>query len=79
MDYKKIENEVKKFCEKLYSDASEMDNVAGIRNLRAMSFGALMFACNELFPCFNDDLSEWWNDEMWYKFEYLITKIKEER
>lgn len=77
MDYEMIENKVKEFCESMYKDASEMKTVEGIRSAKGIAFGGLMFACNNLFPCFNNDLSDWWNEKMWYKFEYLVTKIEE--
>ena len=78
--YETIEKKVKDFCEKQYSDASKEKTVKEILNIRAIAFGALMFACNNLFPRFNGGLSDWWNDEMWGKFENLITEIyKKER
>lgn len=76
MDYKMIENKVKEFCESEYKDAKRYSIMTPelIKNKRAIAYGAVHFATNNLFPCFNNELSDWWNDEMWHKFQKLIEK-----
>lgn len=75
MDYEMIENKVKEFCENMYKDAENYcTSTESILNKRAMTFGAVHFATNNLFPQFNRGLSDWWNYEMWQKFQKLIEK-----
>lgn len=77
MDYKMIENKIKEFCKEMYSDACRVaKTVQDVYNLRAIAYGALSFACNNLFPCFNNELSDWWNEYMWMQFEELARKIR---
>lgn len=75
MDYEMIENKVKEFCESEYKEAEKYcGSRESIINKRAMAYGAVFFASNNLFPCFNNELSDWWNYEMWKKFQKLIEK-----
>ncbi len=34
-------------------------------------YGAIMFAINNLFDDFNDDIAKWWDDEMLPRFREL--------
>lgn len=75
MNYEKIENAIKKFCECAYKDAEDYSaSTEFILNQRAVAFGAVHFATNNLFPYYNRDLSNWWNREMRQKFQKLIEK-----
>ena len=69
--YEKIEKDVKKFCEIELKNCDKGPSPNPV-NSRAIAYGALCFACNYLFPSFNNDLSEWWNEVMWLKFEKKI-------
>lgn len=75
MDYEMIENKVKEFCESMYEEAEKYcASKESIINKRAMSYGVVHFATNYLFPCFNNELGNWWNCEMREKFQKLIEK-----
>ena len=76
MDYEMIEKKIKDFCEEMYSDACRVETGQDVYNLRAIAYGALRFACNNLFPAFNEELAEWWDEYMWMQFEELIRKIR---
>lgn len=67
MDYEMLEIKVKDFI------LTELKDVEGCShqermNSRAIAYGALQFACNKLFPSYNYDLADWWEDEVWGKF-----------
>lgn len=75
MNYGMIENKVKEFCESEYEEAEKYcGSKESILNKRAMSYGVVHFATNYLSPQFNNRLSNWWNDEMWHKYQKLIEK-----
>ena len=84
MNYENTENKVKKFCESIYKDAEDYctntesilycTKTEFILSRRTIAFGAVHFASNNLFPQFNSRLSDWWNGEMWHKFQKLIEK-----
>lgn len=77
MDYEMIENKVKEFCKEQYADACRVaETVEDVYNLRAIGYGAVLFACNNLFPCFNEELADWWDEEMRCKFENLVIEIE---
>lgn len=71
-DYDDVERMVKIFINEQYNDAKRMPNTA--RNCRAIAYGALQFATNYLFPCYNNDLAIWWREEMKPKFTELMIK-----
>ena len=59
MDYKMIEDLVKDFCKEQLTNAkldSDRKN-----SYKTTAYGAVQFACNNLFPCFNEELGEWWS------------------
>ena len=60
MDYDMIERKVKDFILNQLRDAKNYAcSVESVRNYRAIAFGALDFACNNLFPAYNEDLADW--------------------
>ena len=66
MDYEMLENKVKEFI------LNELKCVEGRPrqeriNSRAIAYGALMFV-EELFPSYNEELADWWRNEVWEKF-----------
>ena len=59
MDYEMIEELVEFFCEEQLVNAkldSDKKN-----NYKTMAYGVVQFACNNLFPCFNKELADWWS------------------
>ena len=62
-----IEKKVKEFCLEQLKHCHKGDT-----NVRAIAFGALMFANNNLLPAYNEELGKWWNDIIWYEFEKKI-------
>lgn len=46
----------------------------GNRDIKAgidRCYGVIMFACNALYDTYNEDLGNWWDDEMLPKFRAL--------
>ena len=75
MDYEMIKNKVKAFCfEEFDSAVQYAKSSEQVKNYRAIAYGALQFAINNLFPSFNNNLSYWWENDMWNRFEELIIK-----
>ena len=70
-DYDDIERMVKTFVYQQYEEAKK--NPDSAFHLRGIAYGAVQFATNYLFPCFNHDLNDWWANEMWSKFTDLIS------
>lgn len=79
MDYELIEEKVKDFVLENLESAKKYykNDTQGILNCRAIAYGALQFATNNLFPCYNDDLVDWWEEEIWEKFTNLAEGIEE--
>jgi len=67
-DYDVIEIKVKDFVNEELSDALKYNTLEDARKCRAIAYGAVQFAINNLFPCYNDDLANWWEDEAYPKF-----------
>lgn len=66
MDYEMLEHKVMLFI------LNELKSVEGRShqermNSRAIAYGGLMFA-EELFPSYNEELADWWRNEVWGKF-----------
>ena len=45
-----------------------------INNSLERVYGVMMFAVNNLFDCYNEELGKWWYDEMLPKYEELKKK-----
>ena len=67
-EYELIEIKVKNFVNEELTSALKCDNIEDARNCRAIAYGAVQFAINNLFPCYNDDLANWWDNEVHPKF-----------
>ena len=70
MGYERIEKDVKNFILNELKAAKEHPDMA--LNCRAIAFGALQFASNYLFPSYNYDLVNWWEEEIWEQFTNCI-------
>lgn len=76
MDYEMIEKEVHNFVLNQLADADTYSTLpTDVRNYRAIAFGAVQFASNHLFPSYNYDLAEWWDEVIYNKF----IKLEEEK
>lgn len=56
-----------KTCVLSYVDMAKR-NPEDARNLRAIAFGALNFAINNLYPEYNQELADWWDNEVYDQF-----------
>ena len=79
-DYKEIEEKIKQFVLEELEVAKKFykNDTRGILNCRGIAFGALQFATNNLFPCYNNGLAMWWEKEPWEEFNKLIRGDKNE-
>ena len=68
MDYEMLENKVKEFVLKELEYVKDLPSERRIHS-GAMAYGALMF-CEELFPSYNEELADWWRNEVWRKFYF---------
>ena len=71
-----IEKKVKDFVQEQIDDAEEYSTTPqDVIGHRAIAYGAMQFAANNLFPCYNTDLALWWDDVAWVKFNNLIKRM----
>lgn len=69
MPYDEIEQKVKEFCETELNNARKFaKNASEVEDFRGIAFGALHFACNNLFPTYNKELADWWENDIWCQF-----------
>ena len=71
MDYEITEKEVKEFVLRQLDNATYAVLPMEVRNNRAIAFGAVQFAANHLFPSYNYDLANWWDEVIYNKFVRL--------
>lgn len=76
-EYDVIERKIKKFVNEMIEDAVAAKNRDAVRGRINMAYGAILFAANNLFPCYNNDLAHWWENEARPIF-YRILDNKEE-
>lgn len=62
---------VKAFAERLLREAQNSNNLDFIHNRFDVACGAVCFIIEEMR---DNDLAEWWNEEMRYKFYELINQ-----
>ena len=69
---KDIENSVKEFIIQEYKNAqSYAQNEKDVVRWRHGASTVLQFSLFYLFPCYNKNLVDWWENEMWEKFNEL--------
>ena len=74
--YETIENKVKEFAIKEFEQAVLYAETAeDVLKCRAIAYGAIQFAVNNLFPTYNKKLAEWW-DKCWNEFNKLMVDKK---
>lgn len=66
-----MENKVKAWIESEYKYAKTWGDDNSARHAIDRCYGIIMFAINELFNDYNDELGKWWDDEMLPKFREL--------
>ena len=66
-----MKNKVKAWIESEYEYAKTRGNDSYARHAIDRCYGIIMFAINELFDDYNDELGKWWDDEMLPKFREL--------
>lgn len=66
-----MEQKVKEWIEREYKDVIKFGDNCSARHAIDRCYGVIMFAINNLFEDFNDELSHWWDDEMLPKFREL--------
>lgn len=64
-----IEAKLKKYCMKEYYNYYY--HGGNLEKAIDRCYGAMMFAINNCFDDFNEDLGKWWDDEMLPKFREL--------
>lgn len=64
-----MEEKLKAYCEKEYEQCWEWDE--NVEKAIDRCYGAVMFCITNCFPSFNEELGDWWNDEMLPKFRKL--------
>jgi hypothetical protein len=77
--YEMFEKKTKDFIIEQYKDAERFcETPEEVLNTRAIAYGALQFSINYLFPTFNKELGDWWQNIMWEKFNQLaLDKMNE--
>lgn len=73
-----IENEYKN-AERLINTESPLAKKYGkgtVNLSKTRCYGIIMFAINELFDDYNEELAKWWDDEMLPKFRELERRCK---
>ena len=64
-----MERKLKNFCRQEYSNCKNWGG--DVEKAIDRCYGAMMFAINNCFDDFNEDLGKWWDDEMLPKFREL--------
>lgn len=67
-----MEEKVKTWIEMEYKDQLKKGNNYSISHAIDRCYGVIMFAINNLFEEYNDELGGWWDNEMLPKFKQLI-------
>ena len=65
-----MENKVKEWIKKEYDFVKDC-NKYSVEKATDRCYGVLMFAINSLFDEYNEELGQWWDDEMLPKFREL--------
>lgn len=64
-----MEEKLKAYCEKEYKQCWQWGG--DIEKATDRCYGAVMFCINNCFPSFNEELGNWWDNEMLPKFREL--------
>lgn len=67
----KMEDKVKAWIEMEYKDQLRHGDNCSAFHAVDRCYGVIMFAINNLFEDYNDELGKWWDDEMLPKFRDL--------
>lgn len=70
----KLENRIKSFVSETLEEAKKDKNYAfGSRN---QAYGVIFFSCNNLFDTYNEELADWWDEEILPQFNEIIRGAK---
>ncbi len=59
-----IEEKLKGFVLDLLKEAHAEKTKEDAVKIRGIAFGAVLFAVNNLFPDYNEELADWWDKEV---------------
>ena len=59
-----IEERLKNFVLDQLKEAYTAETKEDALKIRGIAFGALLFTVNNLFPDYNEELANWWNEEV---------------
>lgn len=76
-DYEAIERKIKKFVNEMIEEAVAAKTKNTVKSCFEMAYGAIFFAANNLFPCYNVDLACWWKNEAHPIFYRILTNKEE--
>ena len=71
---KLLEIKVKNFVFKELNDAFDLTEKDYVLYARNRAFGVVFFACNELFDIYNEELANWWEEEILPQFNRIIAR-----
>ncbi len=66
-----MESKIKAWVEYEYEYVKKYGDNCEVRRSIDRCYGAVMFCINNCFPSFNEELGNWWNNEMLPKFQIL--------
>lgn len=75
MDYYEIlEQKIKNWVENEFKFAISCKGITreSLISYKGICFGAIFFTANVLFPTYNENLANWWENEMMPKFDKAI-------
>ena len=67
--YKDIEKQTKAFVMEWLNDVKL--HPEDVNKICPIAYGAIMFSVNHLFPCYNQKLEDWWNNEILPQFREI--------
>lgn len=66
-----LEKDVKKFVSKCLIRAKKVSDREILKSIWGQAFGVIQFSCDELFKEYNEDLAEWYEENIWKEFREL--------
>ena len=66
----KLENKIKSYVFRTLEDAKKNKDYA--LNGRNQAYGVIFFSCNDLFDTYNEELADWWDEEILPQFNEII-------
>ena len=66
----KLENKIKSFVLRTLENAKKDMEYA--LNCRNQAYGVVFFSCNDLFDVYDEELANWWDEEILPQFNEII-------